>query len=512
MRRALRVAPALLALGACRRPAPPPSLTLSVPYQIDTLDPHARDRLGNAAIAAHFYEPLVAFDAEMGIHPALAERWESPDLLTWVFHLRSGVRFHGGRALTAEDVVYTFDRLANVAKLEVGLYVVQIRSVRALDPMTVEIRTRRPLGILLNKLAAVPVVPKGSGESLATQVDGTGPYRLVAFEPGRLRLRRNDAYRVAPGSSPPAAVDVTILLGRGAAEAGSDFSAGRCDVAQVPGREIARSLERVPGATISRRPELFVKALGFDVVPHRTPFVPGDANPFAARAVREAVSLALDRKALAERLPSSALPASQLVPPYVFGFDPSLPAAVHDPERARRLLAEAGYAAGFEVTLHARKRLVDAAREVAAQLAPVGIRVTVAELSDGEFFEMAESGRLSFILISFGCASGDVSDLLDAGFHSVDAARRFGTSNFGRFSDPSLDEAIERSAEILEAGDRRETLFGIVRRAMSEHVLVPLYLDENVFAVRRPFAYRPRASSFVLAADVGLADPRAVPR
>lgn len=88
---------------------------------------------------------------------------------------------------------------------------------------------------------------------------------------------------------------------------------------------------------------------------------------------------------------------------------------------------------------------------------------------------------------------------------TVDEARRFGTSNFGRYSDPALDHAIERSAEILESRDRRELLFGIVRKALSEHVWLPLYLDQNVFAVRAPFVYRPRANSFVLAADVQIA-------
>lgn len=143
-------------------------LVLSVPYEIDTLDPHAKDRLSESAIDHHFYEALVSTDAEMGVHPSLALRWDNPDLLTWVFYLRPGVRFHDGRPLTASDVVYSFERLLKNPKLERGLYIVQIASVRALDPNTVEIRTHKPTAVLLSKLSNVFVVREGRTHSSRT--------------------------------------------------------------------------------------------------------------------------------------------------------------------------------------------------------------------------------------------------------------------------------------------------------------------------------------------------------
>lgn len=494
---------AVLAISACAKSGPRAPLTISVPYQIDTLDPHARDRLGNAAIASHFYDALVTLDREMVVQPRLAERWATADPLTWVLHLRSGVRFHDGRPLTAADVVYTLDRLRHDPSLECGLYTAQITSVRALDERAVELKTERPMAFLLNKLATVFVVAAGSGASLATHENGTGPYRLAEMAPGRIRMTASREH----WGPRPEVEDVTFLLGRSAADAAEDVSRRRSQLAQCSSRQAVLLLEGRPDVKIVKRGELFVKVLGFDVVSERARYASARRNPFRSRAVREAVSLAIDRRALAEGFSTYAVPAGQLVPPAVFGYDPSLEAPPHDPARAARLLAEAGFPGGFDATLHTRKRFGDAARRVAALLAPVGIRVSVEELPDDRYYEMASRHELSFFLMSFGCASGDISDLLDAVVHSVDTARRFGTSNFEGFSSPALDDAIERSAQIPNPTDRRAALSSLVGRVMAEHLLVPLYVDENVCAVARPFVFQPRANSYVLAAEVSRLGP-----
>lgn len=493
---------AALAL-ACRRPAAPPPLTVSVPYQVDTLDPHLHDRLGYATIAANLYEPLVALDAEMGILPALADRWSTPDPLTWVFHLRPGARFHDGHELTAEDVVHTFERLRRDPALSVGVYAVQVESVRALSAREVEVRTARPAAVLLNKLAGIPVVGRGEEAGLTLRPNGTGPYRLVRFEKDRIVLERN-ALREGPA---PPVQEVTFLLGRGSEEAAEDVLAGRSQLAVCSSREAVRKLTGRPGVTVLRRAELFVKYLAFDVRDHPTPFVAGPRNPFASPEVRQAVSLLLDRRALSAGLPAFAVPAHQLVPASIFGHDPGLPDLPHDPALAASLLGKAGFGGGFEVTLHTRRHLAETARRVARQLAPAGIRVEVAELPEAAFFELASRGGLTFFLTGLGCASGDASDFLDAAIHTVDEERRLGRANYGRFSDPSLDAEIEASAEILVQVERRDALQRILRRARDAYAWVPLTRDEVVYAVAAPFTFRPRANSTILASEVSLAGP-----
>src|SRR5207249_2658676 len=117
------------------------------------------------------------------------------------------------------------------------------------------------------------------------------------------------------------------------------------------------------------------KFLGYDVKNERTPFVPGRANPFRDRRVRQAISLAIDRPALVSKLSTYAVPASQLVPPFIFGYNPALKEPVHDPARAKALLAEAGLPGGFDATMHVRKLFGEAAVIVKEMLGTVGIRV-----------------------------------------------------------------------------------------------------------------------------------------
>jgi peptide/nickel transport system substrate-binding protein len=218
--------------------------------------------------------------------------------------------------------------------------------------------------------------------------------------------------------------------------------------------------------------------------------------------VRQAVSLALDRKALAASSTARGIPASQLVPPFVFGFTPKLPELLPDPERSRALLAEAGFASGFDVTLHARKAFAETATHVAERLQPVGIRVKVEALADAEYFELVKGRGASFFLSRWGCPTGDASDLFDSGLHSRDEARHYGSGNSGGLSDPELDRLIEESAQIADLPVRRLALEKLMQRAMDEVYWVPLVLDEDVYALRRGLSFTPRADSYLMLAEI----------
>lgn len=501
----LAVALLAAALPACarRRPAPD-ALTLSVPYELETLDPHARNRLSNFAVASHFYEPLVTTDRNMAIHPCLATRWDNPDLLTWVFHLRPGVRFHGGRPLRAADVVFTFERLLASRDLAMAGYVQNIRSVREIDPMTVEIRTGTPMSILLNKLRFVLVVPAGAS-GLATRVDGTGPYRLTGFDRDReVRMRRNDAF----WGERPAMREVTFRLARSPEQALADLAQGRSDFVQANSRAAEDVVRRLPGVVMAKENGIFVKFLSFDLARDVPPVCPAPKNPFRSRAVREAIGLAIDRHALVARLRTFAIPAWQSVPPSIFGYNPQLPEPPTDPPRARRILAEAGYPNGFTVTLHARRLFDDAVPPVVEMLAAVGVTVVPHLLTDPEYFDVVSTRHEScFFLSRFGCPTGDISDILDNAMHSRDERRHLGAQNDANYSSPALDRKIEESASTLDMERRRPLLTQIIADLSSELVWIPLYIEQNVFLHRDRLSFRPRADEFVLAAEIGNARP-----
>jgi peptide/nickel transport system substrate-binding protein len=478
--------------GCARRPAA--SATVSVPYVLDTLDPHARNLVGLLAVTANLYEPLVVRGAELELRPCLATRWYNPDPLTWVFHLREGVRFHDGRPLEAADVVATFDRLRSHPELELGLYTREIAAARALDVRTVELRTRRPVAVFLNQLALVPIVRRdATAADLQTAAAGTGPYTVREWQEGLLSVARFDDYW---GGRPPLE-DVVYRLGRDPDGALDDVRSGVSQLAQMA--HASRSaLDGHPELRVERRPGFSLHYLGFDVSREQTPFVPGRVNPFRDPRVRRAVALAIDRPSLVSRVGIAAAPATQLVPSVIFGFAPGLAVRATDVAAARALLADAGLADGFDVTLHVRQDGGRAGAAIADQLRAVGIRATVREVPDRTFADDPPS----LFLTRWGCDTGDVSDMLEAVFHGVDRERHLGLANLGRYQDAAVDAEIEATAEMLDLEHRRRRLRDLTARLLDADILVPLYFPEEAWAVHRDLAWRPRADGYVLAAEI----------
>ncbi len=475
------------------------AVVLSLPYEVASLDPHLHNRLSDFAVLSNLYEPLVTTDAGLSLRPCLAERWDNPDVLTWVFHLRPGVFFHDGRPMTAADVVYSLERVLHDRTLEMSGYLFGIDRVRALSDQTVEVRTRRPMAILLNKLRFVAIVPAGSDSaSLASHVDGTGPYELVSFDPTRVVLRRNDSY----WGSRPAVGRVTLLLSRSPKEAVDDLVGGRADFVQASSREAERTASALPGVVVRKNSSISVKFLLFDVARPVTPFVDAPRNPFRDLRVRQAVDLAVDRVRLVSELSSPAVPAYEPVPPFIFGFDPSLPAVVPDASRARTLLADAGYPDGFAVTLHTRSLFEEAARALVPMLAGVGIRARVVSLADREFFPLVRAGGVSLLLSRFGCPTGDASDVLDNALHTTDVATGYGLSNDGGYSDRDADRLIEASSGELNMARRRSLLQGVMAIARRDLPWIPLYVEQEVFAFRDSLSWEPRSDNFVIASEI----------
>lgn len=501
--RAFPLLAALVGLLACgRRPlAAPEELGISVPYEIETLDPHAHDTLGANAIVAHFYEPLVTTDAAMQVQPCLAKRWENPDPSTWIFHLQEGVVFHSGKPLQADDVVYTFERLVKNPRLEISTYAQYIAEVRALDARTVRIRMTRPLTLFLIKLYSIAIIPRGSGETaLAEHPDGTGPYRLLEWKKGvSLRMARNEKYW---GRKPDFA-SVILRLDRSPEAAVADLLAGRSRLVQCNSKNVAPRLERSSRFRVIRRPSIFTVYLSYDLARPATPYADARPNPFRDKLVRQAIDKAIDRKRLVARLTYDALPATQLVPPFIFGFNPRISAPVYDPEGARELLRRAGYPKGFAVTLDARKIFSEAAEEVKDQLAQVGIRVSVILRGTQEFYSRAQQRDMSFYLSGYGCTTGDASDVLNSTFHTRDADRQLGLNNYSGFGSPEMDQKIEESATIQTVDQRSNLLQSIIERVMEELVWVPLCVNEDVYAMDRDLSWEPRSDSRVVASEVG---------
>ncbi|HSP06121.1 MAG TPA: ABC transporter substrate-binding protein [Acidobacteriota bacterium] len=495
----------LFSLAGCR-PAPdaapkPVAITVSVPYELDSFDPHATVTVSDFAILSHFYEPLVRTDPELKVLPCLAHSWTTPDSRTWIFELEPLARFHSGKPLIAEDVEYSFQRLMTHPELRIRGFLPSIEEVQVLSRTRIQIRTARPVAVFLSKLNFVLIIPKGSTpESLAKKVDGTGPYRINGWKKDEfIRLVRNDDY----WGPKPEIQDVLIRLARTPEEAIKDLTRRDSQLVQGNTKSLEQIIKSMPDYEYVTHSSLFVKFLGFDVSRKETPFCSVKPNPFMNPLVRRAIHLALNRGGLISRLSTQADQATQPVPAFVFGFNPSLPRPVFDPERGRALMKQAGLPQGFRVTLHARKILGETADIVQDQLKAIGVQVDIQTMSDQDFIPFINSHKSSFFLTRWGCPTGDASDILDDVYHSANG-REFGGNNIGDFKNPEIDRIIEETDVVQTVEERQLMLQKAMKLLMERLPMIPLYTEVDTYALDRRFSWVPRNDSYILVSEISL--------
>lgn len=466
----------LAALAGCGRPRP---TTVRIAVHADplSLDPHLSNEILTLALLSNVYEGLTTLDPELRVVPALAERWENPDDLTWRFHLRPGGRFHDGREVEAEDVASSLERVRSHPRSDFASYLVEVDRVRTLDRRAVELHLRRPFGGLLNKLAFLAVVPRGSPPEIVSPV-GSGPYRFVSY-------RRGESLRLAPaapGGPGGAALELEFLPVPDPAERVRRLLEGGVDVVQdLPPADGAR-LRGDPGVRLLSSPSTVVEYLHMRV---------GDPR-FDDPRVREAVDLALDRAALArDSRGGHGAPIGQLVAPGVFGFDPTLVPPRRDLARARRLLEEARFPPDLELTLEYREGRDGEA--VARQLGEAGLRVRARASPWGEVYARLQRREVGFYHGGVAATSADASDVLDSSLHSVDAARGYGNTNYSGLANPELDRTIELAAASRDPAARAALLQRAMRQALAERRVLPLLTRLDLYAARTGLEWRPRA-------------------
>lgn len=463
----------LSALVACPKSVPR-GVRVAVHSDPLSLDPHEFNEVLTFGLLSNVYEALTNFNKDVGLVPGLAESWENPDERTWRFHLRAGSRFHDGRPLEAEDVAFSVERARKTPKSQLSSYLVQVESVKAIDTHVVEIRTRRPFAVLLNKLASVYIVPRGSPFPI-TQPIGSGPFRLLSFEKGK-RFLLERVEKDGGGTSIPT---LEFLPFGDAGKRLSLLLAGDVDVALDPDPARTNELKASPCCRLALRPSATVEYLHLEV---------GDPR-FRDLRVRQALDLGLDRRLVIEKnLEGYGQPASQLVPPGVFGYDPGLAVTERDVARARRLLAEAGFPDGFEVTLvHRQGRRGE---EIARQLREIGIRVTDSAEPYPQVSQKLRQGSVPFYFGGVAAITGDASDVLDSFVHSKNGG--YGQTNFTGYANPELDRLIEESGEKLDQSARRSLLQHCLRKAMDDRWMLPLDIPYDTYGVKKDLVWEPR--------------------
>ncbi len=391
-------------------------------------------------------EPLVKFDVEMNLVPSLATNWEfSEDTLTLTFHLREHVKWHDGQPFTAHDVKYTYEWVldpANGARNR-GLYE-DIALVQVVSDHVVEFHLRQPFSFLLNNIARMPITPKHAGDRADFRQNpiGTGPYSLVRWtRDDRMILVAHEEYW---GGKPliknvifrPIPEDSTRLLA---------FEAGEIDVYQggmVP-QELPR-LENDSRFVVQRAAGTGYTYLGFNTA----------VGALGDLKVRQAVSHLIHRDAIVSRIMNGiGTPGIGPIPTGLPWFNPFVPRYEYNPEKARALLAEAGYAEGT-VTLRlytnenpVRMRIAEILQHEARRVG-VTIEVTIEEF--GAFLSrIQETDDYDIFILGWG-GQLDPDRAMMRQFHT------HGSNNYTKYSNERLDYLLEQGRRV--APDSKESL------------------------------------------------------
>lgn len=496
--------------------------TIAIRTETSSMDPHFSYVATSKAQVTNVFDTLIMRDSDLRLTPALATEWTHIGEGVWEFELREGVTWHDGEAFDAEDVLFTFARAGDVpnSPAPFGQFLSQIEEAVAVDAMTVRITTRNPSPQILFDLAEVPIVSQHVGEGANTDdynagvaTIGTGPFRFISWSPGgNLELERNDDYW---GDVSDFETVTIVAMPNDASRVAAMLSGDVDLIDSVPPESFAR-LRDDEDIDIWMTQDVYTAYVFLDtdrsVSPNVTAIDGSEIpNPLLDVRVREAMSLAINREAIIDRLLQGlAQPAGQLAGPTMVGFNPDLEPTPYDPERARELLAEAGYADGFRITINGPNNRYVADGQIAQAIAQmfeqVGIQTEVETMPANVFFPSASGREFSVFFLAWGSAQGTAWHGLRGVLMTHDAEQGYGPSNRGRYSNPEVDRltiASMSTFDVEQAGRLAAEAAGI---AFRDFAILPMHYQMNVWASRTGFEYDARQDQMTLANGLSIVE------
>lgn len=486
-------------------------LVVGLKTEPSSMDPQYHALTPNIQISNSMFDGLVNTDPKLNPQPALAESW-TVDGKVWTFKLRRGVKFSDGSPFTAEDVVFTYERAPKVpnSPSPFTLYLSAVDKVEAVDAETVRITTKEPSPLLLVNLAQLPIMSKkaasGSAPEGKTTVElnsgdglvGTGPYKFVSWKRGaELVLARNDSY----WGPKPAWDRIVYRPMTNAASRVASLLAGDVDMIEDPPTDDLGRLRENKKLFVEETPSARMVYVHMDQFnTEKSPGIQGtDKNPLKDKRVRQALSLAIDRNAIVQRvMGGAALPAANLLPYPMFGTTKertTIPKA--DVEKAKALLKEAGYAEGFTITLGSPsgRYINDAkvAQAIASMWTRIGVKTNVDALAPPVFFKGRDSYQFSAYLAGWAVSTGEMSNPLNSLLVTPDPKRGVGTTNRGRYSNPEMDKLVEQASSTMDDKARAELLQKASGMVLDDYGLLPIHFELSVWAMKSDLRYQGRA-------------------
>ncbi|MBL8520322.1 MAG: ABC transporter substrate-binding protein [Betaproteobacteria bacterium] len=473
--------------------------------ELVTCDPHSVTDTSGVVMTGHVYEKLVEFDRDYKLAPALATSWERVSPTVMRFQLRHGVTFHDGTPFTANDVVFSVNRIRHPNSLFKSV-AVGFADPRRVDDYTVDIVTERPLPTLLNQLAILPIMSRawaekhkvtepanyaaGKDHYATRNTNGTGPFRMVSYESGgKVVFAANPRWW---GKRQGNVTDATYVPIKSNATRMAALMSGEVDLLTDPPIQDLERLKKVADVKLLQINEARVIFLGFDVARDELKHASVKGrNPFKDRRVREAVRLAIDTRLIEQKvMRGHARAIGSMISEGIVGY--SARAAVpHLPDlaRAKKLLAEAGYPDGFSVTLDCTndRYILDEqlCTAVAGMITRIGIVTTANPKPKAIFFQRVDVANRDTSLFIFGAfpTTVDAHTILESYLHSIVKGR--GDFNSAGYSNPKMDALVTASLSELDTATRNRIIEEALMLNKEEAAYIPLHQQRPSWAMRK---------------------------
>ncbi|RZL38110.1 MAG: ABC transporter substrate-binding protein [Rubrivivax sp.] len=483
-----------------------------------TMDPHSQNETLTNNINSQIYERLTSRDARLALVPGLATEWKQTGPLAWRFKLRAGVKFHDGTPLTADDVVFSVQR-AREPTSQVAVYANAVGTAKRVDDLTVDFQLATFDPIFLQHIDQLVILSrkwceahhvtkpldfKNREESYAsTNANGTGPFQLASRQPGvRTVLKRNPNWwgkfsgNVQEVVYSPIASDATRLAA---------LVSGEIDLVNDPApRDVAR-LRNTAGVKVIDGPENRLVFIGMDQARDKLLYgkVPGNKNPFKDVRVRRALYQAIDIETIKAKLMSGqSVPTGGLTPSSSASFDDAALQArlPYDLAAARKLMADAGFADGFEVTLDCPNNRYINDEEICVALASmwaqIKVRVKVNASPRVVHFPKLEKLDTSLFMYGWGGSITDAEVILTPLYRNR-GAKGVGDYNYGNFRNDRADALAAQSSVETDPKKREQQIRGALAALREEVNIIPLHRQVIPWAARANVTPVHRPDNFV---------------